>query len=153
MRRLLSSQTSKHKETKEYCLRRLNHFSSKEKLELHEEYCSRNEAVRIEMPDKCSLFKFKNQNRSMRVPFEVSADSESSTEAIGGCEPSSDMSFTNQYQNKNHVGYAITSSASMISFILKSQSSIGQTERMTMLLRFLLKCLRRTSKIFMRNLI
>ena len=77
------------------------------------------------MPDKCSLFKFKNQNRSMRVPFEVPADSESSTEAIGGCEPSSDMSFTNQYQNKNHVGYAITSSASMISFILKSQSSIG----------------------------
>ena len=56
------------------------------------------------MPDKCSLFKFKNQNRSMRVPFEVSADSESSTEAIGVCEPSSDMSFTNQYQNKKPCG-------------------------------------------------
>ena len=56
------------------------------------------------MPDKCSLFKFKNQNHSMRVPFEVSADSESSTEAIGVCEPSSDMSFTNQYQKKKPCG-------------------------------------------------
>ena len=41
MSRLLPSQTSKYKEAKQYCLRWLNHFSSKEKLALHKGYCSR----------------------------------------------------------------------------------------------------------------
>ena len=65
MRRLLSNQASKDKKRKEFCLRCLSHFSSKEKLALHEEYCSRNDAVRIEMPDEGRMLKFKNRNRSM----------------------------------------------------------------------------------------
>lgn len=36
---------------KEHCLGYLNRFSSKEKLALHGGCCSRNEVVRIEMPD------------------------------------------------------------------------------------------------------
>lgn len=52
MSRPLWSQVSRHKKGKQYCLRCLSHFSSKEKLAIHKEYCSRNNAVRIEMPDK-----------------------------------------------------------------------------------------------------
>ena len=67
MSRLLSNQVSKHKKAKQYCLRCLSHFSSREKLALHKEYCSRNDAVRIEIPDEGSMLKFKNHNRSIRV--------------------------------------------------------------------------------------
>ena len=51
----------------------------------------------------------------------------------------------------NHVGSAIILSASVISFILKGQSSTEKIVRMKMLLRPSLKCPRRTSRIFIRN--
>ena len=76
----------------------MNHFSTNEKLAIHEEYCLNNEAVKIEMPDKGSLIKFKNHNRSIRVPFIVYADFEALVEPINGCEPSDEKSFTNKYQ-------------------------------------------------------
>ena len=85
MRRLLSNQVSKDKKRKEFCLRCLSHFSSKEKLALHEEYCSRNDAVRIEMPDEGRMLKFKNRNHSMGVPFVVYADFEACNKSISGC--------------------------------------------------------------------
>ena len=51
----------------------------------------------------------------------------------------------------SHVGSAIKSLASMIGFVLKSQSSTEQRVKMKMLLRSLSKCSRRTSRIFIRN--
>ena len=51
----------------------------------------------------------------------------------------------------SHVGSAIKSLASMIGFVLKSQSSTEQRVKMKVLLRSLLKCSRRTSRIFIRN--
>ena len=51
----------------------------------------------------------------------------------------------------SHVGSAIKSLASMIGFVLKSQSSREQRVKMKMLLRSLLKYSRRTSRIFIRN--
>ena len=51
----------------------------------------------------------------------------------------------------SHVGSAIKSLASMIGFVLKSQSSTEQRVKMKMLLRSLLKGSRRTSRIFIRN--
>ena len=54
--RPLSSQTSEDKKVKEYYLSCLNHLSSKEKLAYRKEHCSRNEAVRMERPDKGSAY-------------------------------------------------------------------------------------------------
>ena len=54
--RLLSSQVSGHKESKSFCLNCLNHFPNEEKLKIHEAYCLKNQAIKIEMPGKGSLF-------------------------------------------------------------------------------------------------
>ena len=73
--RLLSSQVSKHKSSRFFCDRCVNHFPNKPALEKHLEYYSNNKAVRIEFPrhknkdgeelDCPVLLKFKNYNRSM----------------------------------------------------------------------------------------
>ena len=67
--RLLSSQVSGHKESNSFCLNCLNHFPNGEKLKIHEEYCLKNQAIRIEMPEKGSLVTFIHHNRSIKVPF------------------------------------------------------------------------------------
>ena len=67
--RLLSSQVSGHKESKSFCLNCLNHFPNEIKLLIHEEYCLKNQAIRIEMPEKGSLVTFIHHNRSMKVPL------------------------------------------------------------------------------------
>ena len=89
--RLLSSEVSKHKSVRFFCDGCINHFPNKPALEKHLEYCSNNKAVRIEFPrhknkdgeelDCPVLLKFKNFNRSMRVPFVIYADFECYTES------------------------------------------------------------------------
>ena len=113
--RLLSSQVSKHKSSRFFCDRCINHFPNKPALEKHLEYCSNNEAVRIEFPrhkDKegeeldCPVFlNFKNFNRSMRVPFVIYADFECFTEKIQTCFPNEGRRFTNQYQHHKPSGF------------------------------------------------
>jgi len=80
--RFLSSQTSKHNH-KNFFLRCLNHFSKKELLEKHLEYCQNLEMVKIKMPIKgtrSSILEFQNQKHLMRVPITVCADLERFTE-------------------------------------------------------------------------
>ena len=60
--RLLSSQMSKHGHTNVFCLNCLNHFPNEEKLKIHEEYCLKNQAIRIEMPEKGSFISFIHHN-------------------------------------------------------------------------------------------
>ena len=67
--RLLSSQMSKHDHTKSFCLNCLNHFPNEEKLKIHEEYCLKNQAIRIEMPEKGSFISFIHHNRAIKVPL------------------------------------------------------------------------------------
>ena len=102
--RLLTSQVSKHNESKVYCLSCLNHFPNKEKLSIHEEYCLNNEAIKIEMPEKGSSITFGHHNRCMKVPFVVYADFEAFTEEIASCEPNNHKSFTNTYQRHKPSG-------------------------------------------------
>ena len=80
--RLLSSQVSGHKESNVFCLNCLNHFPNEEKLKIHEEYCLKNQAIRIEMPEKGSFISFIHHNRSIKVPFVVYADFEAFMEEI-----------------------------------------------------------------------
>ena len=98
MSRLLSSQSSTDEHVLHYCPRCLNHFTTQEKLATHKEYCSAHEAVKIEMPGEGTTLKFKNYNRSMRVPFAVYADFESFIKPIDTCGPNPENSYTKQYQ-------------------------------------------------------
>ena len=45
--RLLSSQMSKHDHANSFCLNCLNHFPNEKKLKIHEEYCLKNQAIKI----------------------------------------------------------------------------------------------------------
>ena len=103
--RLLSSQVSGHKESNSFCLNCLNHFPNEEKLKIHEEYCLKNQAIRIEMPEKGSFISFIHHNRSIKVPFVVYVDFEAFTEEISTCEPNDKKSFTQKYQKHRPSGF------------------------------------------------
>ena len=103
--RLFSSQMSKHDHAKSFCLNCLNHFPNEEKLKIHEEYCWKNQAIKVEMPEKGSFISFIHHNRSAKVPFVVYADSEAFTEEISTREPNQDKSFTQQYQRHRLCGF------------------------------------------------
>ena len=103
--RLLSSQVSGHKESNVFCLNCLNHFPNEEKLKIHEEYCLKNQAIRIEMPEKGSFISFIHHNRSIKVPFVVYADFEAFMEEIPISEQNEKFSFTQKYQKHKPSGF------------------------------------------------
>ena len=68
MSRLLSSQVSDRDGERHFCLRCLNSSTDKDRLKQHKQYCD-NHDVKTEMPEQDTIIKFKNFNRSMRVPL------------------------------------------------------------------------------------
>ena len=113
--RLLSKQVTKHDGALVFCRRCLNHFPNNGKLEVHKEYCSRKECVKIEMPeiktDKNGEeaikpeISFKNWNRMMKVPFVIYADFEAFLVNTDSCEPDNRSSFTEKYQKHQPCGF------------------------------------------------
>ena len=67
--RLLSSQVSKGKRKEYFCLNCLNPFPSEKSLNKHKEYCNEHKAVKIQMPEKGTMLKFKNHHRSEKGSF------------------------------------------------------------------------------------
>ena len=105
MSRLLSMQTSKHKEKCFICRRCYNPFNSEGSLAKHTDYCSSHKAVKIEMSQEGSVLKFENFVRSMRVPFVVYADFESFTQQLDTSQPNPECSYTKQYQKHIPSGF------------------------------------------------
>ena len=103
--RLLSSQVTKDNHAKSFCLNYLNHFPNEEKLKIHEEYCLKNQAIKIEMSEKGSFIYFIHHNRLIIVPFVVYADFEAFTKEISTCEPNQKFSFTQKYQKHRPSGF------------------------------------------------
>ena len=103
--RLLSSQLTNHDHAKSFCLNCLNHFPNEEKLKIHEEYCLKNEAIRIEIPEKGTFISFIHHNRSIKVPFVVYADFEAFTEEIPISKQNEKCSFTQKYQKHRPSGF------------------------------------------------
>ena len=122
--RLLSSQMSKHGHTKSFCLNCLNHFPNEEKLKIHEEYCLKNQAIRIEMPEEGSLVTFIHHQRSIKVPFVVYADFEAFTEEIPISEQNDKFSFTQKYQKHKPSGFCYK----IVCFDERSKTSSLQSE-------------------------
>ena len=58
LRRLLSRQNSKHKESQHFCINCLQGFREKKSKDEHLVYCQSNEAVRIEMPNKKPIVQY-----------------------------------------------------------------------------------------------
>ena len=96
--RLLSSQTTKGKRKKHFCLRCLNRFWCQEALSRHQEYFGEYEAVKIELPKKGTMLKFMNYHRGEKVPFIIYADFECNIKSIQLCNPDDKSSYTKQYQ-------------------------------------------------------
>ena len=126
--RLLSSQVSKHHGKKYFCKRCLNPFNNQKALDKHKEYCSNNEAVKIIMPEKGTMLKFKNYHRGEKVPFVIYADFESCIKSIDTCDPNPENSYTKQYQKHEPISfyYYIKSFDSEVSLPIKERSYTGK---------------------------
>ena len=96
--RLLSSQVSKGKRKEYFCLNGLNPFPSEKSLNKHKEYCNEHKAVKIKLPEKRTMLKFKSYHRREKVPFIVYADFECFIKPIQLCDPDDKESYTKQYQ-------------------------------------------------------
>ena len=104
--RLLTSQVSNHKEKHHFCLRCLNAFWTHKSLNKHLEYCVNHEAVKIEMPEKGDILKFKNYHRGEKVPFIIYADFESLIRSIQSSNPNPESSYTNKYQKHEPISFS-----------------------------------------------
>ena len=126
--RLLSSQISKHNGKKYFCMRCLNPFNDQKALDKHEEYCSNHEAVKIIMPKKETMLRFKNYHRGEKVPFVIYADFESCIKSIDTCDPNPENSYTKQYQKHEPISfyYYIKSFDGEVSLPIKERSYTGK---------------------------
>ena len=126
--RLLSSQVSKHNGKKYFCKRCLNPFSTQKALDKHEEYCSNHEVVKINMPEKGTMLKFKNYHRGEKVPFIIYADFESCIKSIHTCDLNPENSYTKQYQKHEPISfyYYIKCFDSKVYLPIKERSYTGK---------------------------
>ena len=106
MSRLINSQKYKHRRKRFYCERCLLSFKTQKSLDTHTEYCKDHSAIKITLPKKGTMLKFKNWNHSMRVPFVIYADFECLTEPISSCQRDDTKSFTHQYQKHRPSGFS-----------------------------------------------
>ena len=104
--RLLSKQISAHKEGTHFCFRCLNPFWSHKSLEKHWEYCRNHEAVKINMPEKGTILRFKHHERSEQVPFIIYADTEALIKEMQNCDPNPQNSYTKKYQKHEPISFS-----------------------------------------------
>ena len=126
--RLLSSQVSNHKEKHHFCLRCLNSFWTHKSLNKHLEYCGNHEAVKINMPEKGTMLKFKNYHRGEKAPFVIYADFESCIKSIHTCDLNPKNSYTKQYQKHEPISfyYYIKCFDSKVYLPIKERSYTGK---------------------------
>ena len=103
--RLLSLQVSKHVGKKCFCDRCLNPIQFEKSLNKYLEYCGKHKAVKIDMPEKGTVLKFKNYHRSEKVSFMIYADTECLTKRIQSCEPDPGKSYTKKYQKHEIISF------------------------------------------------
>ena len=94
LKRLLSRQNSKHKESQHFCINCLQGFAEQKSRDEHYVYCRSNEAVRIEMPNKKPIVEYSDGQYQFKVPFMMYADFELILEPIQGASNNSNVSST-----------------------------------------------------------
>ena len=104
--RLLSKQISAHKEGTHICFRCLNPFWTHKSLEKHWEYCRNHKAVKINMPEKGTILRFKHYERSDQVPFIIYADTEALIKEMHNCDPNPQNIYTKKYQKHEPISFS-----------------------------------------------
>ena len=100
---LLTSQINNHTSKFYYCLNCFKGCDNPEKLDIHKEYCSENDCIKINMPPPDTFIKFKNFLFAERAPFVVYADFESMVKQLESCKPDPNKSYTHKYQKHEPV--------------------------------------------------
>ena len=109
LRRLLSRQNSKHKESQHFCINCLQGFVEKKSRDEHLVYCRNNEAVRTEMPNKKPIVQFSDGQYQFKVPFMMYPDFESIPEPIQGESNNPNVSSTRKVNIHKPSGWCVYS--------------------------------------------
>ena len=104
--RLISSQVNNHNGQCFICDNCLNPFNTDDSLNKHKEYCNTNECIKINMPEKGTILKFKNFCNSERMPFMIYADTESLLKDIQNTSPDPGKSYTEKYQKHEPISFS-----------------------------------------------
>ena len=97
---------TKHEHRKYFCMYCLQCFSREDVLAKHKNNCiSINGKQAIKMPEEGDKVYFKNHHKQLSVPFVIYADFEEITEKVQGCQPNTDKSYTEAYQQHKDCGY------------------------------------------------
>ena len=94
LKRLLSMQNSKHKESQHFCINCLQGFAERKSRDEHLVNCRSNEAVRIEMPNRKLIVQYSDGQYQFKVPFMMYTDFESILEPIQGTSNNPNVSST-----------------------------------------------------------
>ncbi len=106
--RLLSSQHSKHKEKRHFCLRCHNGFNTSESLKAHQEMCLKHKTQTIIYANPGDTEKFRNHERLHDVPFVVYADFECFVKPLETKDKDPSESYTVKYQSHIPSGFCYT---------------------------------------------
>ena len=106
--RLVSSQHSKHKEKRHFCLRCHNGFNTPESLKAHQEMCLEQKTQTIVYANPGDTEKFRNYERLHDVPFVVYADFECLVKPLETEDKDPNKSYTVQYQSHVPSGFCYT---------------------------------------------
>ena len=74
-------------------------------MDKHKKYCGEYEAVKIQLPEKGTMLKFKNYHRSEKVPFIIYVDFECFIDPIQTCDLNPESSYTKQYQRHEPISF------------------------------------------------
>ena len=106
--RLIRSQiTSRTNELIHICKRCFSHFTKKELLDKHSQYCNSNATAIVKMPKPNTMIYFKNHYKQLPVPFVVYADFECFTYPMNTCIPSPENSYGYSYQKHEPSGFCL----------------------------------------------
>ena len=109
LKRLLSRQNSKHKESQHFCIKCLQGFAEQKSRDECYVYCRSNEAVRIEMPNKKPIVEYSDGQYQFKVPFMIYADFESILEPIQDASSNSNVSSTRGVNIHTPSGWCVYS--------------------------------------------
>ena len=93
LRRLLSRQNSKHKESQYFCINCLQGFAEQKSGDEHLVYCQNNEAVRIETPNSKPIVQYSDDQYQFKVPLMMYADFESILDPTQGASNNPNIFF------------------------------------------------------------
>ncbi len=106
--RLVSSQLSKKKNKKHFCLNCMNGFGTDKILESHQEACQKRKPQTEVFPNPGDTTKFKNYERLHDVPLVVYADFECFVKPLETEEKDPTQPYTTKYQSHVPSGFCYT---------------------------------------------